>query len=348
VGHEIPTGTDPDEPVGLDQPVAWGATPVCIGKADALAAGASLRWIFYINVPVAAATIIAVRRLVDESRATASTRGGRPDLAGALLATAGLVSVVYGLIRAATVAWGSASVVAPIALGVVLLVALVWRERTAPNPLVPLRFFRDRTRVTANVVTLCFSSVFFTLFFLLTLYLQDVEGFSALRTGLCYLPFVLAISVGIGVASKVVMRLGVKVVLGAGFVFGAAGMWALTAITVKGSYLTQLLPGILLMAFGSGLCFRSGAPSASPSSPPWPSATPTRPLRHGVAPPPLPPPARARLPDRRRHPAGRGVWRLGPLRAGQAGGTAVRGTAVGGTAYQRLRSGEKSGCTARK
>jgi EmrB/QacA subfamily drug resistance transporter len=248
----FPDGKERAKAIGIFGGVAGlGGTlgPVISGL---ILQGLDWRWIFYINVPVAAVTILAVRHLVDESRATASTRAGRPDVAGALLATAGLVSVVYGLIRAATVAWGSTSVVAPIVTGVVLLVAFVVRERTARNPLVPLRFFRNRTRVTANAVTLCFSSVFFTLFFLMTLYLQDVEHYSALRTGLSYLPFGVAISAGIGV----------KAVLGAGFVFGAAGMWALTDITVRGSYLTQLLPGILLLAFGSGLCF-SGFSNAS-------------------------------------------------------------------------------------
>ncbi len=217
--------------------------------------GLTWRWIFLINVPVAVVAVGAVRRLVDESRASAPRAAGRPDVAGALLATAGLVSVVYGLIQAATHAWGSPSVVTPIAVGVVLSASFVAREHTAANPLVPLRFFTNRTRVTANAVTLCFSSVFFTLFFLMTLYLQQVEHYSALRTGVAYLPFGIAISAGIGVSAKAVTRLGVKALLGVGFVLGAIGMFALTAISVHGSYLTEMLPGIVVMAFGSGLCF---------------------------------------------------------------------------------------------
>ncbi|MGH9095283.1 MAG: MFS transporter, partial [Acidimicrobiales bacterium] len=159
-------------------------------------------------------------------------------------------------------AWGSTQVMVPIVAGVALLGLFVLREHTAANPLVPLRFFANRTRVTANIVTLCFASVFFTLFFLLTLYLQGVLHYSALRTGLAYLPFGIAIGAGIGLSSTLVTRVGVKALLGAGFVLGALGVFAMTTISVHGSYLTELLPGMVLMAFGSGLCF-SGFSNAS-------------------------------------------------------------------------------------
>jgi len=217
--------------------------------------GLSWRWIFYINIPVAVVTVVAVRRLVSESRASAATTTGRADVSGALLATAGLVSAVYGLIEAGTRPWGSTQVLLPLLIGIGVLGLFVVRERTAANPLVPLRFFRNRTRVTANVVTLCFASVFFTMFYLLTLYLQQVKGYSALRTGLAYLPFGIVISVGIGVSSQLVTRVGVKALLGAGFVFQAVGVLTMARITVHGSYLTELLPGMVLMAFGSGLSF---------------------------------------------------------------------------------------------
>jgi EmrB/QacA subfamily drug resistance transporter len=217
--------------------------------------GLSWRWIFYLNIPVAAAAVIAVRRLVDESKAAARVTPGRTDVTGALLGTAGLVGLVYGLIQAANHAWGAPQVVLPLAAGVLVLGLFVAREHTASNPLVPLRFFSNRTRVTANVVTLCFASVFFTLFFLMTLYLQQVESYSALRTGLAYLPFGIGISAGIGVASKLVTKAGVKALLGAGFLLGAIGVALLTDIGVHGSYLTEVLPGLILMAFGSGLCF---------------------------------------------------------------------------------------------
>jgi EmrB/QacA subfamily drug resistance transporter len=213
------------------------------------------RWIFYINVPIAIVTLLIVRRLVTESRASAASRAGRPDIGGAALATGGLVGVVYGLIQAGTRPWGSVDVIAPLLGGAAVLGLFVLREHTARNPLVPLRFFRNRTRVTANAVTLCFASVFFAQFFLMTLFLQDVLHYSALRAGLAYLPFGVGISAGIGVASKLVTRAGVRVVLASGFVLGAGGVLVLATITVHASYVTEILPGALLLAVGSGLCF---------------------------------------------------------------------------------------------
>lgn len=214
------------------------------------------RWIFFVNIPVAVFTFLAVSRLVSESRAAQVDRGGaRPDIAGAVLATAGLVGVVYGLIEAGSRPWGSLSVVAPLVAGALLLVAFVINERQVTNPLVPARFFTNRTRVTANVVTLFFASVFFTVFFVLTLYLQQVLGYSPLRTGVAYLPFGVGISAGIGIAAGLVTRVGVRAILAAGFILGAVGVGLMSTITVGGSYLTQLLPGMLLVAVGSGLCF---------------------------------------------------------------------------------------------
>jgi EmrB/QacA subfamily drug resistance transporter len=213
------------------------------------------RWIFYVNIPVAILTVVAVRNLVDESRASASARAGTPDILGAGLSTGALVAIVYGLIRAGTEAWGSAVVVGPIVGGAVLLALFVGREHLASNPLVPLRFFTNRTRVTANIVTLCFASVFFTMFYLLTLFLQQVEGYSPLKAGLSYLPFGVGISIGIVASSKLVFRVGVKAVLAVGFVLCAAGIGLMSTLTVHGSYRTELLPGMILMAVGSGLCF---------------------------------------------------------------------------------------------
>jgi EmrB/QacA subfamily drug resistance transporter len=217
--------------------------------------GLSWRWIFYINVPVAVLTLLAVRRTVDESRASAVSRSGRPDLTGAALATGALTSVVYGLIQAGAHGWSSLAVIGPVVIGVAGLAAFMVRERTAASPLVPRGFFTNRTRMAANLVTLLFSAVFFTLFYLLTLYFQDVLHYSALRTGLYYLPFGVGISAGIGVSSRLVTRAGVRTTLIAGFLMGAAGMGLLTTITADGSYVSQMLPGMVLTAFGSGLCF---------------------------------------------------------------------------------------------
>lgn len=223
--------------------------------------GLDWRWIFFVNIPVAAAALITVPRLVAESRA-AGARQGRPDVAGALVGTAALASSVYGLIEAATLPWGSPHVVVPLAAGAVLLALFAVRERTASNPLVPRRFFTNRTRVAANAVTICFASVFFSYFFLLTLYLQQVDHYSALHTGIAYLPFGAVIGAGIGISTRILPRVGVRAMLAAGFLLAAAGMAAMSGIAAGGSYLTELLPGMVLMALGSGLAF-AGLSNAS-------------------------------------------------------------------------------------
>jgi EmrB/QacA subfamily drug resistance transporter len=222
-----------------------------------LIAAGSWRWIFFVNVPVAIVAVIAVGRMVNESRAEANPlhAGQRPDVAGAVLATAGLSAVVYGFIAAGNHAWGSVSVWVPLLAGAFLVACFVLQERRAGAPLVPAGFLKNRTRVTANLTSLFFFSAFFAMFFLLTLYFQEVEHWSAIRTGLAYLPFGLLIGAGIGMASSLAPKVGVRVLLSAGFVFVAAGIFLLSRITVGGSYWTEALPGLLVMAFGSGIMF---------------------------------------------------------------------------------------------
>jgi EmrB/QacA subfamily drug resistance transporter len=222
-----------------------------------LIAAGSWRWIFFVNVPVAIVSVVAVSRMVHESRAEANPlhAGQRPDIAGAILGTAGLSGIVYGFIAAGTHAWGSTSVSVSLAAGAVLLALFVLQERRAIAPLVPVGFLKNRTRVTANITCLFFAAAFFAMFFLLTLYFQEVEHWSAIRTGVAYLPFGVVIGAGIGMASSLVPKIGVKVLLSAGFVFVAAGVFLLSRITVGGSYWSEAFPGLVVMAFGSGILF---------------------------------------------------------------------------------------------
>jgi EmrB/QacA subfamily drug resistance transporter len=249
--------TDPKErakAIGMFGGVAGlGGTlgPVISG----LLVGVSWRWIFFVNVPVGALALIAVPRLVHESRADQDVDRGRPDIGGAALATGGLVGIVYGLIRAADHAWGSPSVIVPLIAGAVAFVCFVLVERTIANPLVPLKFFTNRTRVTANIVTVFFSTAFFSLFFLLTLYWQDVLGWSALRSGLAYLPFGVGITAGIGVAAVLVPRIGIRALLAAAFFLFTIGMALLGRITPHGSYASQALPALLALSVASGFMF---------------------------------------------------------------------------------------------
>lgn len=223
-----------------------------------LISGLSWRWIFFVNVPVAVFAVLAVARMVDESRAERVPVGdgrSRPDVAGAVVGTAGLCGIVYGFIAAGNHPWGSSQVVVPLIAGIVALAMFVGLERRAEDPLIPPRFLRNTTRVTANAANLVFASVFFTVFFLMTLYFEQTLHFSALRTGLAYLPVGLFIGLGIAISSSLVPKVGVKALLVSGAAFFATGTLLLSRITVHGSYWSESLPGLAVMALGAGLSF---------------------------------------------------------------------------------------------
>ncbi|GAB4004487.1 MFS transporter [Nocardioides ultimimeridianus] len=210
------------------------------------------RWIFFINVPVAIAALVLVPRLVSESKAA---QAHRPDVLGAVTGTAGLLAVVYGLLHAADHSWGSAGVLVPIIGGVALVALMVLIEARSSDPLIPLSFFRNRTRVVTNIVTLFFSSAFFSYFFLLTLVEQQNLGWGSIKCGLSYLPFGIFIGAGIGIGTGLMPKLGVKRLLAIGFLLDAVGMGLASMIGGGTSYWSDILPGMVLLAFGSGLSF---------------------------------------------------------------------------------------------
>ena len=236
----------------------WGGIAGLGGTSGTVISGllvnyASWRWIFLVNIPVALLALTVVPRLVAESRMV--REHGRPDVLGAVTGTGGLIAVVDGLLAAAAHPWGAPQVVLPLAGGAALLVLMVLIEAGSDAPLVPLDFFRNRTRVVTNFVTLFFSSSFFSYFFLLTLFEQQVLGWSPLRGGLSYLPFGLSIGAGIGVGTALMPRLGVKPLLASGFFGCAVGLWLTSGITVNTSYAGGILPGMIVLGIFSGVSF---------------------------------------------------------------------------------------------
>jgi len=174
----------------------WGGIAGLGGTSGTVISGvlvdlADWRWIFFINLPVAIFAFLAVPSLVSESKMTHGER--RPDYWGAITGTAGLILVVDGLIEAAEHSWGSSNVLLPLLAGLGLLALMFYIESVSEAPLIPLSFFSNRTRVVTNFTTLFFASSFFTYFFLLTLFEQQVLEWSPLRSGLSYLPFGLSI-----------------------------------------------------------------------------------------------------------------------------------------------------------
>jgi EmrB/QacA subfamily drug resistance transporter len=234
----------------------WGGVSGLAGVSGVVISGvltdlASWRWIFFINVPIALFALLTVPRLVNESRMS----GPRPrlDLGGAVTATGGLIALVYGLLQAATHPWDSTQVLLPLLAGLTLLALLVVIEARTPQPLIPLRFFTNRTRVVANTVGLLFLAAFISYFFLLTLFMQQILHFTPLQGGLAYLPFGITMGIGIGLGAGLMPRLGVKPLLTVGFLTAAAGLLLTAGINPDTTYPTGILPGMLIFGLASGL-----------------------------------------------------------------------------------------------
>jgi EmrB/QacA subfamily drug resistance transporter len=212
---------------------------------------ASWRWIFFINLPIAIFVIVVTPRLVSESRAA---RRGRPDIAGAVLITLGLLLVVFGLLEKGTHAWLSLSVLGWVGIGAALLAGFALVEAHVAQPLVPLAFFRSRNRTIANVVRICYYVGFATLFFSLSLYMQHVLHFSALATGFAFVPFGLTILFSATVlAPRLLPRFGLRTLNGGGLALSTVGYILLAGLSPHGTYLGDVLPGLLLVPLGGGL-----------------------------------------------------------------------------------------------
>jgi EmrB/QacA subfamily drug resistance transporter len=235
----------------------WGAMAGLGGASGALLGGLLTQgfgWpaIFLINVPVGVAVILAGRTIVPESRREDIRR--HFDLAGATLVTAGLVVAVYGIVRSESLGWGSAGVLAPLAIAVALLASFALVEgRFAAAPLLPLSVLRMSRLRTANLVVVLLYAGVFSMWFFLTLYLQQVLGFSALQAGLAFIPLTLSVAAGATLAPRLIARVGVRPVLATGAFAAAAGLGLLTGVHPGGSYLANVLAGGLLAAGGLGL-----------------------------------------------------------------------------------------------
>jgi EmrB/QacA subfamily drug resistance transporter len=236
----------------------WGAVAGSGGAAGVLLGGVltdgvGWEWVLWVNVPLGIAAAALAPSLVAESRADAESRSF--DIAGAFTVTAGLSVFVYALVDATDAGWGSTQTIGLLALAVVLLAAFVAIELRSAAPLVPFRIFRLRTLTGANAVGLLIGASLFAMFFFISLYMQQVLGYSAIEAGLAYLPMALLITFASGLASQLVTRVGFKPVLAAGMLFLAAGLLWFGQVSVDGGFLTDILGPSLLAAIGLGLAF---------------------------------------------------------------------------------------------
>jgi EmrB/QacA subfamily drug resistance transporter len=214
---------------------------------------ASWRWVFFVNVPIGIATVALALRYVAESRAEVEHRSY--DVAGAFTVTAGLVVLVYAIVKAQAYGWGSIQTLGLGAVALVLLAAFLAIESRSQAPLMRLSIFRIRTLAVADTTLLLVGSAMFGMFFFASLYVQEILGYSPLRAGLAFLPVSAGIMVGAGLAQQLIKRLGVRRVSITGITLATAGMLVLTQLPVHGSYAGDLLVGLLPMSIGMGLTF---------------------------------------------------------------------------------------------
>jgi EmrB/QacA subfamily drug resistance transporter len=237
---------------------AWGAVAGLGGAAGVLFGGIltdglGWEWVLWINVPVALVVAALTPPLVAESRSESETR--HFDAAGAVTVTAGLSVLVYALVDATEAGWGSTQTLGLLALSAALIAAFVAIELRSQSPLVPFRIFRLRTLTGANVVGLLVGASLFSMFFFITLYMQQVLGYSAIKAGLSYLPLALMIIVASGIASQLVTRVGFKPVLIAGMTFIAVALVWFSQVSVGGGFVTDILGPSLVAATGLGFAF---------------------------------------------------------------------------------------------
>jgi EmrB/QacA subfamily drug resistance transporter len=236
----------------------WSAVAVGGGAVGLLLGGVltslfSWQWVFFVNVPVGVIAIVLALRFVPESRVE-NARGG-VDIAGAVSVTAGLVVLVYALVNAQTAGWVSAETLGLSALAAALLGAFVVLESRLRHPLIRLGIFRMRSITGANAAMLLVAGGMFARFYFASIYVQEVLGYSALRAGLAFLPVTAGIIAGAGLSQQLIRRIGVRVVGLTGMSIAAVGLVVLSRIPVAGTYLGDLLPGLMIMSVGMGLTF---------------------------------------------------------------------------------------------
>jgi EmrB/QacA subfamily drug resistance transporter len=235
----------------------WGAIGGSGAAVGVLAGGVLTKylgweWIFFVNVPVGVLALALAPRVVRESR---SDRDQSHDVAGAVTITAGLALLVYAVSEAPNHGWATAWTISRLAVSAVLLLAFLVIEARAKDPLMPFRIFRVRTVAGANVAGLLLGAIVFANFFLLTLYVQQVLQWSALKTGVTFVATAGTAVLWAGLAQALVTKIGVKPVLVAGFIALIAGMVWYTQIPVDASYASDLLPGYLLVGFALPFTF---------------------------------------------------------------------------------------------
>jgi EmrB/QacA subfamily drug resistance transporter len=246
-------GVERNKALGVWGAVAGSAGAVGVLLGGILTEGLGWEWVLWVNVPVSLVALALTPRLIPESRSESTTR--HYDVAGAVSITAGLSLLAYALLDANSAGWGSTKIVGLLAMSVALIGAFGAIELRSKAPLVPFRIFRLRTLTGANVVGFLLGASLFSMFFYISLYMQQVLGYSPIHTGLSYLPLAVTLIVAAGLGGQLVTRFGFKPILAAGMLLVALGLLWFSSVSVNGGFASDILGPSLLAALGLGLGF---------------------------------------------------------------------------------------------
>ena len=246
-------GADRNTALGMWGAISGLGAAAGVFLGGLLSEGPGWRWVFFVNLPFCVIAIGAAFRLLVGDRGRA--RRSEFDTQGAVLATAGMLLVVYGLIKAPDVGWGTARTIAVLAIGFVTLGVFVLNERANAHPLVPLSIFRVKGLAAADATQLIGMAGFFSMFFFLTLYMQEVLGYSPIQAGAAYLPVTASLAFAAGMSSQLFGRIGTRPVIVTGALLSALGIAYLSRVPLHASYAGDVLPGLITMALGFGAVF---------------------------------------------------------------------------------------------
>jgi EmrB/QacA subfamily drug resistance transporter len=246
-------GKERTRALGIWSAIAAGGGAVGLVLGGLLTDTLSWRWVFFINLPVGIAAIFAAVRYIPESRA--EKRPDTADVGGAVSVTAGLLVLVYAIVKAQDYGWASGRTLGLAALAVALLAAFLVIELRSRAPLIRLGIFKVRSLTSSNLSMLFVMSGLFGMFFFASIYVQEILGYSPLKAGLAFLPITAGIVIGAGLAQQLIVRLGVRVVPLIGMGMATGGLVLLGLVPTHGTYLANLFPGLMLMSIGMGLTF---------------------------------------------------------------------------------------------
>jgi EmrB/QacA subfamily drug resistance transporter len=250
IATNFPEGKERNRAMGVYAAMSGGGGAVGLLLGGILTSYVSWRWIFFVNVPIAAVVLFLAPRALNESQATS----GNLDVPGAITATGGMLALVYGLSNASSHSWGSTSTLVSLIGAAVLLVAFGFVERSSKEPLMPLSIFKNRNRSASYAMMLLVGIAMFSMFYFLTQYLQNILGYSPIRTGVGFLPMTAGIVVSAGLVSRFIGKTGIRLPLIVGPVLATLGMFWISRITITSSYMDIIGP-LILIALGMGFMF---------------------------------------------------------------------------------------------